>query len=165
MVLPEEGLSYWRDKLCVQGGLLGGKGETGLEPVSWHLLTQEPPLGSHLTSWDSEPLHLWSLSSGANEHHVDLFFFFLCVNMRMCMFRTLSDYTVPPNVHSMGVPGVVLFDTILKQQWDHVWMRDNRVVTPHSKANPLSSDALVRRKCYPQCTFLCSLHYRVSQIG
>lgn len=161
MVLPEEGLSYWRDKLCVQGGLLGGKGETGLEPVSWHLLTQEPPLGSHLTSWDSEPLHLWSLSIGANEHHVDLFFLFLCVNMRMCVFRTLSDYTVPPNVHSMGVPRVVLFDTILKQPWQSC----NRVVTPHSKANPLSPDALVCRKCYPQCTFLCSLHYRVSQIG
>lgn len=41
VVSPEEGLGHWRDKLCVQGRLLGGEGETGLEHVSWHLLTQE----------------------------------------------------------------------------------------------------------------------------
>lgn len=131
------------------------------------LTSSNPGTSSGITpnlmrQWTAPPLVLkqWSERAPCGP-----FFSFFCVNMRMCMFRTLSDYTVPPNVHSVGVPWVVLFDTILKQQWDHVWMRDNRVVTPHSKANPLSPDALVRRKCYPQCTFLCSLHYRVSQIG
>lgn len=41
VVSPEEGLTHWRDELCVQGRLLGDEGEAGLEHVSWHLLTQE----------------------------------------------------------------------------------------------------------------------------
>lgn len=63
------------------------------------VLTSSNP-GTHhrslLTSLDRHLLFLWSLISGAQlayEHHVDR------VSMRMFMFHTLSNLTVPPNVH------------------------------------------------------------------
>lgn len=64
------------------------------------VLTSSNP-GTHprslLTSLDRHLLFLQYLISGAQlayEHHVDF------VSMRMCMFHTLSNLTVPPNVHT-----------------------------------------------------------------
>lgn len=73
VVSPEEGLRHRGNELCVQGRLLGGKGEKGLEHVSSHLLTRDHTsphrTGNRSASGPSAP----------------------CV--RMCSVHTLWDYS------------------------------------------------------------------------
>lgn len=68
VVPPAEGLADRRDQLRLQGRLLGGQGEAGLERLSWHLLRQEVTLDRHWpqhTGPGPASGHSWLMMSAA----------------------------------------------------------------------------------------------------
>lgn len=162
VVSPEERLSHWRDKLCVQGRLLGGKGETGMEHVSWHLLTPELSpdhssphrTGNCSASGPSAMRHSWLMSTmwTFSEHE------------NVYVSHTLR---LPPNVHSQSVftMGIKKWESLTLYWNSSEIMCGCEVVLVSSNTATIKAPAhswnQVLHKTYSQCTFLCSPHLRV----
>ena len=164
VVSPEEELDNWRDKLCVQGRLLGGQGERGLEHKPWHLLTQE------LTPDHSPPQQT---GNGSASGPGSWALFGPSVSMQACVFHLsritlyLQMYTLTLFLH-WGKRGAFPESSSLTSYWNSSELKCGCAIMRlwhHTMKAPAHSWNQVLRKCYPQCTFLGTPYHRVLPIG